>query len=119
MLGTIALNLNYFHADPVQVWDLNAANSGKPVETLKSQRFKASIGDDLGTAAGQADIISCATLSNEPLIKFEWLRPGTHLDLIGSFTPHMREADNACLPMAPSTSSRQTRSKSPATSFVR
>ncbi len=80
----------------VQVWDLNVTNSGKLVETLKSQGFKASVVDDLETAAGQADIISCATLSHEPLIKFEWLRPGTHLDLIGSFTPHMREADNAC-----------------------
>jgi ornithine cyclodeaminase len=80
----------------VQVWDLNAANSGKLIETLKSQGFKASIADDLETAQGQADINSCAALSNEPLIKFEWLRPGAHLDLIGSFPPHMSEADNAC-----------------------
>lgn len=83
-------------SNEVQVWDLNAANSGKLVETLKSQGFKASIADDLESVAGQADIISCATLSNEPLIKFEWLWPGCHLDLIGSFTPHMSEADNAC-----------------------
>ena len=25
-----------------------------------------------------------------------WLRPGAHLDLIGSFTPQMREADAEC-----------------------
>jgi ornithine cyclodeaminase len=43
-----------------------------------------------------ADIVSCATLSATPLIRGEWLRPGTHLDLIGSFTPQMHEADAAC-----------------------
>src|SRR5205085_12262097 len=31
-----------------------------------------------------------------PLAKGDWLRPGSHLDLIGSFTPAMREADDAC-----------------------
>jgi ornithine cyclodeaminase len=50
----------------------------------------------LEAAAGQADIISCATPSTTPLIRADWLRPGTHLDLIGSFTPAMREADDAC-----------------------
>jgi ornithine cyclodeaminase len=29
-----------------------------------------------------------------------WLRPGQHLDLIGSFTPKMREADDAALTRA-------------------
>jgi len=43
---------------------------------------------------GQADIVSCATLAREPLIRGEWLREGTHLDLIGGFTPAMREADD-------------------------
>ena len=35
-----------------------------------------------------------ATLSTQPLIEGRWLRPGTHLDLIGGFTPGMREADD-------------------------
>ena len=43
-----------------------------------------------------ADIVSCATLSTAALIEGRWLAPGTHLDLIGSFTPQMREADAAC-----------------------
>jgi ornithine cyclodeaminase len=49
---------------------------------------------DLAAAVRQADIVSCATLSHEPLVRGEWLRPGTHLDLIGGFTPAMREADD-------------------------
>ena len=45
----------------------------------------------------RADIVSCATLSTAPLIQGAWLQPGTHLDLIGSFTPAMRESDGECL----------------------
>lgn len=51
---------------------------------------------DLAQAVRSADIVSCATLATEPLVKGEWLAPGSHLDLIGSFTPQMREADDAC-----------------------
>ena len=56
----------------------------------------ASVATDLEQAARAADIISCATLSTAPLIRGEWLQPGTHLDLIGGFTPAMRESDDAC-----------------------
>ena len=55
-----------------------------------------SSGIDLEAAVRAADIVSCATLATEPLVRGEWLRPGSHLDLIGSFTPAMREADDAC-----------------------
>lgn len=50
----------------------------------------------LAAAVAQADIVSCATLSEVPLIKAEWLAPHAHLDLIGSFAPNMIEADPAC-----------------------
>lgn len=49
---------------------------------------------DLAQAAATADIVTCATLAAEPLIRGEWLRPGTHLDLVGGYTPQMREADD-------------------------
>jgi ornithine cyclodeaminase/alanine dehydrogenase-like protein (mu-crystallin family) len=49
---------------------------------------------DLQAAVSEADMICCATSSLEPLVRGEWLRPGTHLDLIGGFTPGMREADD-------------------------
>ena len=53
--------------------------------------------DDLEAAVRWADIISCATLSTTPLVQGAWLHPGQHLDLIGAFTPEMREADDAAL----------------------
>lgn len=49
----------------------------------------------LEAVASQVDIVSTATLSSEPIVKGEWLSQGSHLDLIGSFTPQMREADDA------------------------
>lgn len=49
---------------------------------------------DLDGAAREADVISCATLSRAPLVRGATLRPGTHLDLVGGFTPDMREADD-------------------------
>jgi ornithine cyclodeaminase len=51
---------------------------------------------DLPAAVRSAHIVSCATLATSPLVLGAWLAPGTHLDLIGSFTPAMREADGAC-----------------------
>jgi len=41
-----------------------------------------------------AHIITCATLAREPLVKGAWLPLGVHLDLVGGFTPEMREADD-------------------------
>ena len=49
---------------------------------------------DLEKSVADADIVTCATLAREPLIRGAWLRPGTHLDLVGGFTPDMREADD-------------------------
>jgi ornithine cyclodeaminase len=47
-----------------------------------------------------ADLVSCATLSTEPLVQGAWLKQGAHLDLVGAFTPAMREADDAALARA-------------------
>ncbi len=49
---------------------------------------------DLEGAAREADVISCATMTVDPLIVGAWLKPGAHVDLIGGFTPEMREADD-------------------------
>ncbi|MBL8327807.1 MAG: ornithine cyclodeaminase family protein [Rubrivivax sp.] len=49
---------------------------------------------DLRTALADCDIVSCATTATEPLLPGDALCPGTHLDLVGSFKPSMREADD-------------------------
>ncbi len=55
---------------------------------------------DLAAAVAEADIVSCATMSMEPVLHGEWLRPGQHIDLIGAYRPDMREADDAALKRA-------------------
>ncbi|NSX55979.1 ornithine cyclodeaminase family protein [Parasulfitobacter algicola] len=52
---------------------------------------------DLETAVMDADIITSATMSTEPLIKGAWLKPGQHIDLIGAYRADMREADDEAL----------------------
>lgn len=52
---------------------------------------------DLREAVESATLVSCATLSSAPLVLGEWLRPGAHLDLVGAFTPTMRETDAAAV----------------------
>ncbi len=52
---------------------------------------------DLAAAVGAADVVTSATMSKEPVLRGEWLRPGQHVDLIGAYRPDMREADDAAL----------------------
>ncbi len=52
---------------------------------------------DLETAVRAADIVTCATMSTEPVIRGDWLQPGQHIDLIGAYRPDMREVDDTAL----------------------
>ena len=58
------------------------------------QTFEVTIVSDLRDVISEVDIISCATLSAEPLIFGKNLRSGQHIDLVGSFKPNMRETDD-------------------------
>lgn len=49
---------------------------------------------DLQTASKGASIICCATGSTAPLLYGAWVQPGTHVNLIGGYTPAMRESDD-------------------------
>lgn len=78
----------------VTVWNPTAANAQRLVKELRNAGFDAEVAHDLEAAVRAADCISSATLSTAPLIRGAWLTPGTHVDLIGSFSPTMREADD-------------------------
>jgi ornithine cyclodeaminase len=56
--------------------------------------------EGLEAACRDARLISCATTSTEPLVRGAWLAPGTHVDLVGGFKPHMREADDEAVARA-------------------
>ena len=80
----------------VQCWARDPKKAASLAQQLCQQNIPARAVGDLESACRQADIVSCATLANESLIQGSWLKPGCHLDLIGSFTPQMRETDDAC-----------------------
>ena len=82
--------------DRVTVWARNAAAAASLAQTWRKAGMAATAAPDLATAVSEADIVSCATLATAPLVLGRWLRPGSHLDLIGGFTPAMREADDDC-----------------------
>ena len=80
----------------VAIWNRDPARAEILATQCRADGVDAEAVPSLEAAAGQADIVTCATPSTAPLIHADWLRPGAHLDLIGSFTPAMREADDAC-----------------------
>ena len=84
----------------VTVWNRDPLRAQQLAAGLATQGFNARATDHLERAACEADIVSCATLSHTALIRGTWLRPGTHLDLIGSFMPAMRESDAQCFARA-------------------
>ena len=77
----------------VRIWNRSADRRDALVQVLADEIDTEPV-DDLAQAVAAADIVSCATMTTLPLIHGAWLQPGTHLDLVGAFTPDMREADD-------------------------
>ena len=48
-------------------------------------------------AVSGADIICTVTTAKEPVVKGEWVAPGTHINAVGAFTPSTRELDTAAV----------------------
>lgn len=80
----------------VEVWNRHPEAAHRLALQLREDGFDASATTELRSAVQRADIVSCATLSAAALVQGDDLCPGTHLDLVGSFTPTMREADGRC-----------------------
>ncbi|MBB1249438.1 ornithine cyclodeaminase family protein [Rhizobium sp. G21] len=107
MVGTGRLSLNLIEAHAVMrplarvlIWGRDSAKAEAIAEEASSSGLTVEVAADLESAAREADIISCATLSEEPLIRGDWLKPGAHLDLVGAFKPSMRESDDRAVARA-------------------
>jgi len=81
----------------VRVWGRTPGRAQAIALGFAGRRFDIEATADLEAGVRWADIISCATLASTPLVLGQWLHPGQHVDLIGAFTPQMREADDAAL----------------------
>jgi len=104
MVGTGALSRHFVEGHlavrpyrSVLIWGRDPRKAAAVARDLNARGWPVGIAADLETAARSADVISCATLAEQPLIQGAWLKSTCHLDLVGSFKPSMREADDACL----------------------
>jgi ornithine cyclodeaminase len=103
--GALAPHLIAAHAAvrpiaEVLIWNHHGDKAKALAARLDRPGLSVRATDDLAAAIAAADIVSSATLSSEPLVRGEWLRPGSHVDLVGAFTPQMREADDTAIARA-------------------
>jgi alanine dehydrogenase len=84
----------------VTLWNRTRSRAVSLAFGLAVTGIEIEVTDDLESAVREADVVSCATLSSEPLIRGAWLKKGTHVDLVGGFTPKMREADDQAVKRA-------------------
>jgi len=80
--------------DRISVWGRAASKANAVAQELRELGLPATASNDLDASVADADVISCVTGSTSPLIKGVLLKDGVHVDLIGSFSPHMRESDD-------------------------
>jgi ornithine cyclodeaminase/alanine dehydrogenase-like protein (mu-crystallin family) len=103
--GALAPHLVRAHATvrPIQrvtLWNRTRHRAVGTAFGLAASGIEIEVVDDLEPAVRDADIVSCATLSATPLIDGNWLKKGAHVDLVGGFTPKMREADDRAIKRA-------------------
>jgi ornithine cyclodeaminase len=97
--GALAPHLVEAHASvrPIRnvlVWGRDPVKAERLAQRLNRRTLKVAATDDLQAAVRGAHVICCATLTTEPLLLGHWLPLGVHVDLVGGFTPEMREADD-------------------------
>ena len=81
----------------IALWNHRPERAREMARDLAAQGLPVRAAESLEAAVREADIVSCATLSVEPLVRGEWLKPGAHVDCVGAFKPTMRETDDACI----------------------
>lgn len=84
----------------VLVWNRTPARAAALADCLKAEGLPIEAVHDLDAAVMRADILSCVTMSDRPLVRGALLRPGAHLDLIGAYRTDMREADDDAMARA-------------------
>ena len=84
----------------VDVWGRSGDRAEAMAARLRGQGLPARAAGDLDAALAQADIVTCATTSTGPIVRGAKVRAGTHVDLVGAFTPAMRESDDALVQRA-------------------
>jgi ornithine cyclodeaminase len=81
----------------IRIWNRTPERARALAAALQAAGKPAEACLDLDAELALADIVISATMAGQPLIKGDLIAPGAHVGLIGSFTPDMREGDDALL----------------------
>ena len=81
----------------ILIWGRNEEKAERLALSLNIKDKEILVKNDMKEALNVADVISCATLTQKPLIMGDWIKPGQHLDLVGAFTPDMAEVDSKAI----------------------
>ena len=84
----------------ILIWGRNEEKAERLALSLNIKDKEILVKNDIKEALNVADVISCATLTQKPLIMGDWIKPGQHLDLVGAFTPDMAEVDSKAIAMS-------------------
>ncbi len=103
--GALAPQLIRAHAsvrpiEQVWIWGRNFKKAEALAQSMHNEKWKVVAVEDQKPLLSQADIVSCATMSPAPLVFGSYLKPGQHIDLVGSYLPHTRESDDLAIAMA-------------------
>ncbi len=79
----------------VLVWGRSGEHAAATAARLAADGLPVAACADLAAGLAAADIVTCATTAREPIVRGALVRAGTHVDLVGAFTPEMRESDDA------------------------
>ena len=83
------------------VWNRTPENAQRVVDEAAALGLPCVIGGSVRAVVEQSDIICTLTPSREPIVKGSWLRPGQHLNVVGSPPrPDHREIDSEALQRA-------------------
>ncbi len=95
-LGPMTAQAHAFVRDfeHITIWGRSASKAHDVARELHDLGLPATATEDLDASVAEADVISCVTGSTTPHVKGALLKDGAHVDLIGSFSPAMRESDD-------------------------
>ena len=80
----------------VCVWSRTPANAERFARDASARlQIDVAASGSVERAVGDADVICTTTAARTPVLRSEWLRPGVHINAIGSGTPTDREVDGA------------------------
>lgn len=104
MIGTGALSINLIKAHlavrpitEIFIWGRDFEKAVAISKTLKKEGLQCTPIKQIEDKISEVDIVSAATLSPEPLVLGEYLKPGQHIDLVGAYKKDTREADDMAI----------------------